>query len=689
MSNEPLDPSPESVESDAPVVSRFGMGRVRLAFTRWWIMLIFAIVGYVVALYFLSVLQPSHEATGVLEIVTKKQKLVGADLEQEQLGLEGKIITLANKMLSPTQLKRVASNPKVQALEKAIPPAPNWKPRFWRQENEGVYKPAASVSPGELGHKIIGWSRVIPRAGTTLIDVRVVHPDDESAIVIANAILTEYIAAEADRKTGGASEAFKILRVEAAEAATEMESAEQALQGYKVALKVSSDLSEKRGELATMRLKYLPKHPKMIETTALYNTLSAQFEREMDTVFRSENEQDYWASRKQNLDGLLRSQAEKTAVSGAPQAPVNMDHSKEAWAALAQNYLSARASFLRARLTNQQKRYQSVTSRISEIDVVDDGLGDDLRISEPAFSTGAVKSQRLEMLSQGLGFGALVGFAIAYLLGVIDYKIYDVRSVEEATQFACLAAVPISDAFEDQEDWAPVLLREPSSANSESIRNLRASVILLGKKARHQSIVLTSPAPGEGKTTIACELAASFALAHQRTCIIDLDLRKPRVHQLFPGIKDQLGSADVLAGQAELKDVIRTTKVDGLFVIGSGSKAASPAELLQKSELTGLIESLCKQFDRVIIDTPPVLPVSDTRLLGQIAHSVIVVIRAQKTPVGALMRAIQLLKESNARIVGTTLNALPKRHQGARYYGYKGYGEYGAHGGYKYYDDEK
>ena len=126
-------------------------------------------------------------------------------------------------------------------------------------------------------------------------------------------------------------------------------------------------------------------------------------------------------------------------------------------------------------------------------------------------------------------------------------------------------------------------------------------------------------------------------------------------------------------------------------MICTGSKAPNPSELLQDNEIEDIIEKLTQYYDRVIVDTPPVLPVSDTRLLVRHVQTVLLVVRALKVPVGAVMRAKELLEGARAPIAGVVINAMKRRHSGSGYYGYRGYGEYGGSGGYGgyYEDDEK
>lgn len=672
----------DSIEDNSTPQSSRGMGRVRMAFARWWMILVFSILGYVVALYSLSIAQPSHEARAVLEVVTKERQLVGKDLELDKLTIDKTLTTIASKLVGPANLSKVAIHPKVQAIDRAIAPDFSFKPKYWRAEKEVKFVPAREATAAELSSMIAKNVKVSPRTGTTLIDVKVAHADSKAALAIADAIVESYLESEENRKSGGASEAFKVLRAEANSVAKELETSQRSIEIYKAALVLSEQLKSKRDSLILLRQRYLQKHPKRIQAEVVFNDIKTRFRREINLVSQVASEVDYWAQHKDKMNELAVV-IEKEEGDVAVQA-------EGSWMSIVQNALSTRVGLLEGRISNSQNLFDMMTKRITEIDVAEENSEGEIKIAEQAFPSGDVTTDKYIRLAQGLVGGALLGFGIAYLLGMIDYKIYDVRTVEEATGLPCLAAIPDGVVFDLDGEWENVLTAEPNTANAEAIRNLRASIMLLGKSERHKSILITSAAPGEGKTTVASELAAAFALNEQKTILIDLDLRKPRVHTLFPKLNKDIGMSDVLAGQADLAKVVQKTNVDGLHVICTGSKAPNPSELLQENELSDIITKLCEYYDRVIVDTPPILPVSDTRLLAKHVQTVILVVRALKVPVGAIMRAKELLEGARAPIAGVAINAIKRKHGGSNYYGYKGYGEYGGSGGYGgYYDDEE
>jgi capsular exopolysaccharide synthesis family protein len=440
-------------------------------------------------------------------------------------------------------------------------------------------------------------------------------------------------------------------------------------------------IQENRVELIAMRQRYKPKHPKMIQAEAVYQDIYVRFRREIKRATKNELEQKFWLEYKPEMDVL--DERIKANDEGSAKA-------LDEWLALVQNALSSRASRLNARVAHQQQRYQSITKRMTEINVADEDEDSNIRIVEAAFIGKTLESTRLIYLAAGSVVGLMGGFGVAFLLGLIDYKIYDVRSVEEATGLNCLSAVPESKLFlRTGKNWESIFIREPNSANAEAIRNLRASIILLGKKDRHKTLLVTSAIPSEGKTTISEELATAFAMNKEKTLLLDFDLRRPRVMDYFPVLKDASGVVDVLAGQAQLSDVIKPSGLENLYLIGSGSKAPNPAELLHEDELVKILDELAPQFDRIIVDSAPVLPVSDSRVIAKHIQSVILVVRARKAPVGAVLRARDLLEEGGGRVAGVVLNGMKKSAGAAGYYGYKGYGEYGAEGGYGYYGEEK
>ncbi|MGJ8673003.1 polysaccharide biosynthesis tyrosine autokinase [Rubritalea sp.] len=668
-----------SLNEELPVTNRLGMSNIRQALGRWWIMLIFGILGYCGALYYMSVKPPSNEALAVLEVDMKDERILGAELNQERSNAELRIATEMSKVTGPAILAATAESPEVQALQKAIPPKFSFKPRYMRTEEELAYAPASSVEISELVGKMAGaWISVNGRKGTSLIEVRVSHPDPEAARVIADTLIKVYKEREESQLVGGSADAVKILKKEADNAKLSLESSEKSVQVYVSAIKLSEQIQAKRAEVIVLRQRYLPKHPARIQEEAIYSDLLKRFGREIKRSSEKPSEKAYWFEYRDQLDAL-----EKIVVAGGTESSEAADE----WVLLAQSALATRANLLNGTVSQAKNQYESITRRMTEIDVADDREMNSIKIIEPAFVSMTGDSMRLIYLAAGSVLGVFVGFGVAYLLSVIDYKIYDVRSAEEATGLTALAAIPASTKFNRKKEWQSVLQHDPHSANSEAIRNLRASVVLFGKQERNKILLITSAIPGEGKTTISAELAAAFAMNKERTLLVDLDLRRPKLTETFPQLKGAPGVVEVLAGQAKLEDVFHDTDIPHLKVLGSGNRAPNPSELLHEAEFVTILEQLGPRFDRIILDSAPVLPVADSRLLAKHAHSVILVVRTRKTPIGAILRARDLLKFAGAKVGGVVVNGM-RGNDGNKYHGYKGFGEYGAED-YGYYGDKK
>jgi capsular exopolysaccharide synthesis family protein len=186
-------------------------------------------------------------------------------------------------------------------------------------------------------------------------------------------------------------------------------------------------------------------------------------------------------------------------------------------------------------------------------------------------------------------------------------------------------------------------------------------------KEKLKTILVTSTGPQEGKTFTAVNLAASFAQLGEKTLLIDCDLRRPSVHKIFT-LKNGKGVSDYLVGEVELDKIIKKTEVENLSVIFSGSFAPNPAELLNPQNLEQFMQLLKTKFDRIILDSPPIIPVSDVIGLSTVVDGVIQVIQWGKVSRQVIKRAIKTLREVNARILGAILNNIDVEKSEYSYY---------------------
>lgn len=198
----------------------------------------------------------------------------------------------------------------------------------------------------------------------------------------------------------------------------------------------------------------------------------------------------------------------------------------------------------------------------------------------------------------------------------------------------------------------------PRSLSAEAYRSLRTSIkfSLIDKPIK--TIVVTSSLAGEGKSTVVVNLAYSLSQDGARVLVIDCDLRKPSIHENFL-LSNEKGLTDVLFGKSDLKGVPKKIE-DSLFLITAGTILPNPPEILGSKEMENLIKELKINFDYIIIDTPPILPVSDTLLLVSKADATLIVVKARKTKEKMVKESYERLIEAKANVIGTVLNESDK-----------------------------
>jgi non-specific protein-tyrosine kinase len=218
-----------------------------------------------------------------------------------------------------------------------------------------------------------------------------------------------------------------------------------------------------------------------------------------------------------------------------------------------------------------------------------------------------------------------------------------------------------------------------SSETNEAFRVLRSNLLVGLGDLERPTVVVTSANEGEGKTSTCAALARSFAMAGKRTVVIDLDLRHPDIHHRF-GALDVGGVTDVLLGRRSLEDCLQLVDVGtgpsgatrSLYLLATGPQVADPTELLGSHRTGDLLDEISSQADIVLVDTPPVLPVADTLVIGRFAAGALLVVEARRTAITAVQRAKDALTRNQTRLLGVVVNKLsPSEGYG---YGY-GYGD--------------
>lgn len=200
-----------------------------------------------------------------------------------------------------------------------------------------------------------------------------------------------------------------------------------------------------------------------------------------------------------------------------------------------------------------------------------------------------------------------------------------------------------------------IFLSDPMSPTAEAYRTLRTNIQIFNKNKQLKSLMVTSAQPHEGTSTIVSNLAIPMVQTGQRILLIDGNLRKPAIHHAFR-LSNQVGLASLLNKEVELDEVVQEVKGMGLKVITAGPAVYNPAELLSLPDMRKLLEQLQEEYDMVLLDTPPVLPVSDGLMLAGLVDAVLLVIRSGKVLEEYAKKAKALLENAGANVLGTVLN---------------------------------
>ncbi|MEO5316554.1 polysaccharide biosynthesis tyrosine autokinase [Pseudarthrobacter sp. CC12] len=294
-----------------------------------------------------------------------------------------------------------------------------------------------------------------------------------------------------------------------------------------------------------------------------------------------------------------------------------------------------------------------------------------LSIIKPASAptSPSAPNTRLNLLL-GLLAGLALGIGGAILRAAMDNRIRGEADLRRVTDAPLLGGI----AFDHDATKKPLLTQAaPQSPRAESFRQLRTNLQFANFSGRAQTVLITSSLPGEGKSTTATNLAIAVAQAGQSVCLIDADLRRPMVSE-YLGLDRNVGLTTLLVGEADVNDVLQPWGSDNLFVLTSGRIPPNPSELLGSAPMKQLIARLEQSFDMIIIDAPPLLPVTDAAVLSQHVGGIIVVAGSQKLRAQDLQKSLTMLEMVDASVLGIVLNRIPIKGPDAYAYGYYSYG---------------
>jgi capsular exopolysaccharide synthesis family protein len=337
--------------------------------------------------------------------------------------------------------------------------------------------------------------------------------------------------------------------------------------------------------------------------------------------------------------------------------------------ATAAEYVSLESEFNRSeRLVNM------LEDRIKDINVGEDtGIVTVQTIDVARPSDVPIRPDRKRILGAGLMLGLFFGVGIAFGLDFLDQRIRTADEVTALLGVPILGLVPNIASHESPSMRGRKVLLEPTSDISEAYRTIRTAVYFAAREQRTKKLLVTSPAPGDGKTTSASNLAIAMAQAGRRVLLLDADFRRPTQHKIFE-ITPEIGLSSVMSGFAPLEKAIHRTEVENLHLLPCGPIPANPSEILNGQAFADLLESLERKYDHIVIDSPPIAPVTDARILGALCDETILVLRAHKSTRRLSQHARDSLASVGANILGVIVNDVSRGREGYSYYSGYGYG---------------
>lgn len=356
------------------------------------------------------------------------------------------------------------------------------------------------------------------------------------------------------------------------------------------------------------------------------------------------------------IDSLRRQMNELTLKDKELESLIKLEGSRS------REFASYRATDqnLRAELTQLRDLWQKRLDREGEVVIEKDTNGYTMKTLSPVKDALVIK--RLMKFYAGGAFVGVFLIALACLLRELrDLTLKDTKDVRVTLRQPVLGSVI---AFETPVD-SPARAHQPHPAlryllashsiEAENYRGIRTALLVSAQQHAARTILVSSPEPGDGKTTMVCNLAMALAQSGKRVLLVDADLRRPNVHTLFR-MSPEIGLTEILAGEIEALNAIRPTVIDGLSVITAGQIPANPAELLSSPRLHRTLRDLRDEYDFVFVDAPPMLAVSDPCILAQHTDGLLIVTRINKNTRSAVIRVRQMIQDQGIRVLGAVAN---------------------------------
>lgn len=420
------------------------------------------------------------------------------------------------------------------------------------------------------------------------------------------------------------------------------------------------DLYKRMSELSK---KYGSKHPHMIAIQSELKTLQKRKQQEVNRVINSlRNEYKVALAKEKTLKAALTAQKQE---------------------ALTLNKKAITYSVLRRETESARELYELLIKRFKETTLTEDMRTGNISIIDMAeIPKDPVKPRKRLNIFLSLIVGLLMGTGLAFFFEYLDNTVKDPDDIKRLLKIPFLGPVPVvipdGSGSPDNKDMPELLtLHAPKSPASEAYRGIRTNILFSSPDAEPQVILIASAGPQEGKTLTATNLAITMAQSGSSVIILDCDLRRPKLHELFE-VDQRRGVTHFLVDKRSYKKEEFQTAVPNLYIMPSGPIPPNPSEILGSQRMTDLLGSLRKDFNRIIIDSPPIAAVTDAVVLSKHTDGTVYVIRAHKIVRGVIVNGLDQLRSVGAHLLGAILNGADMIRDG--YYSNYYYYYYGREG---------
>ena len=697
----------------------------RMLVKRRWLIAALVAAGAAIALVMTLKATPMYRATAVVKIDNASQSIVqmgefGSPYDWDPDFLTTQIGVLTSRSLA----ERVAEDLHLDAAALARLQPPSWLERL-----KGTLKPTTVATPAEDStasqpadaamaaaeraagtSTIMGGLSVQPQMNSRLVDIAFSSPSPEFAARAANAVADGYIAQELERTFGASSYAKSYLEEQLNLTKARLEQSERDLVEFaqkENLVNVGEGQSLAGQNLGTINTSLAEAQAQRIRAQARWSQLQANDSLPQDLMAASLVP----ALRSQRAD-LQRQYQEKLQVFkpdypdmqrlksqvdemdrqiSAEIASVRRSVRAEFDAAVAQEQLlkgqlsslrdesldtdsrSIQYNILRREADTNRQLYDSLLQRYKMVGASSDARPNNITIIDRAqVPGGAYSPNGARNLAIGLFLGLLLGVALALLLEFLDDTIKTPEDVEQKLRLSVLGIIPRLGAKQS----VAAAAQDLRSPFSEAYRSVRTALQFATDHGVPRTLLLTSPGPGEGKSTSALSLARNFAQLGKRVLLVEADMRNPSLHRSLAATAPDKGLSSLLAGAATLQEVIVPSGEAQLDVIFAGPLPPNPAELLSGTRLVSLLSIAGQHYDQVVIDGPPVMGIADGPLLANGADGTLLVVDSGSTKIGNAQAALKRLLVARARVIGVLLTKYNPKAAGHGYH-YESYYAYG------------